>query len=262
MCAIENAVANELINGSGKYDDARMKLLARSICGVEYYLEGARENRVHADSALEVAERYIQELGYELTSAVVEEDSLPPSEPIEALPSPPAEPVVAEEVGNELAVMGDDTDEEIVEIFLEEVDEEIESIQKNLPAWIHNPEDKESLATLRRSFHTLKGSGRLVGAMRMGEFSWAMENLLNRVIENTVPLTTFVTDVLTEASSLLVELATQIKDGTLTQGPVSQLMERADALSSGETPQAEETVSNEVVCEDDSSDDGMDSVFI
>ena len=33
---------------------------------------------------------------------------------------------------------------------------------------------------MRRSFHTLKGSGRMVGAQLIGEFAWSIENLLNR----------------------------------------------------------------------------------
>ena len=39
---------------------------------------------------------------------------------------------------------------------------------------------------MRRAFHTLKGSGRMVGATDISEFAWAIENLLNRVIENTL----------------------------------------------------------------------------
>ena len=41
------------------------------------------------------------------------------------------------------------------------------------------PDDMETLITVRRSFHTLKGSGRMVGAERIGEYCWTVENLLN-----------------------------------------------------------------------------------
>ena len=43
-----------------------------------------------------------------------------------------------------------------------------------------------ALASLRRSFHTLKGSGRMVGADLIGEFCWNVERLLNRIINGTV----------------------------------------------------------------------------
>ena len=54
------------------------------------------------------------------------------------------------------------------------------------PSGATNRDDSESLQTMRRSFHTLKGSGRIVGASNIGEFSWSVENLLNRVIDGTV----------------------------------------------------------------------------
>ena len=39
-----------------------------------------------------------------------------------------------------------------------------------LPAWRRAPQDAELLRPIRRVFHTLKGSGRLVGARTLGEF--------------------------------------------------------------------------------------------
>jgi chemosensory pili system protein ChpA (sensor histidine kinase/response regulator) len=42
---------------------------------------------------------------------------------------------------------------------------------------------------VRRSFHTLKGSGRMVGARDLAEFAWSIENLLNRLLDNTLTRT-------------------------------------------------------------------------
>src|SRR3546814_7704119 len=57
----------------------------------------------------------------------------------------------------------DDIDDEIREVFLEEFQEEIQNLQQTLPAWRANPAALDMLRTIRRVFHTLKGSGRLVG---------------------------------------------------------------------------------------------------
>ncbi|HBZ99939.1 MAG TPA: hypothetical protein DEO97_15070, partial [Pseudomonas sp.] len=35
-------------------------------------------------------------------------------------------------------------------------------------------------------FHTLKGSGRMVRALIIGELAWSIENLLNRVLDRTI----------------------------------------------------------------------------
>ena len=39
----------------------------------------------------------------------------------------------------------------------------------------HNPGDREALVTVRRQFHTLKGSGRMVGLTELGELAWGVE---------------------------------------------------------------------------------------
>jgi chemosensory pili system protein ChpA (sensor histidine kinase/response regulator) len=63
-------------------------------------------------------------------------------------------------------------DPELLELFIEEAKEEIATIRNNLPQWAASPDDMETLITVRRSFHTLKGSGRMVGAERMRR-AWA-----------------------------------------------------------------------------------------
>ena len=47
----------------------------------------------------------------------------------------------------------------------------------------HNPGDREALVTVRRQFHTLKGSGRMVGLTELGELAWGVERIHNRLLE-------------------------------------------------------------------------------
>lgn len=79
-----------------------------------------------------------------------------------------------------------DIDHEIIEIFVEEAGEVIEAIAEYFPRWANNFEDKEALTEFRRAFHTLKGSGRMVGANDIGELAWSIENMLNRIIDQTI----------------------------------------------------------------------------
>ncbi|MGO1540818.1 MAG: Hpt domain-containing protein, partial [Luteimonas sp.] len=78
---------------------------------------------------------------------------------------------------------GDEIDDEIREVFLEEFAEEIDNLDVLLPPWREDPENMERLRPIRRVFHTLKGSGHLVGARTLSEFSRKIESLLNRVLE-------------------------------------------------------------------------------
>jgi chemosensory pili system protein ChpA (sensor histidine kinase/response regulator) len=58
---------------------------------------------------------------------------------------------------------GAEIDRELLEIFLEERAEVVATIYGNLTVCRDAPHDREALTTIRRGFHTLKGSGRMVG---------------------------------------------------------------------------------------------------
>src|SRR4029077_14222462 len=77
-------------------------------------------------------------------------------------------------------------DPELLTLYIEEAREEVARIGKLFPAWEQNPLETEALSGVRRAFHTLKGSGRMVGATDISEFAWSIENLLNKIIENTL----------------------------------------------------------------------------
>ena len=87
-----------------------------------------------------------------------------------------------EEVAREAAVF----DDEILEIFIEEA-KEIAAMAKGLVEKLKfDSSDDDARADLRRSFHTLKGSGRMSGAVEFGEFAWSLEELLNKVIAGKI----------------------------------------------------------------------------
>ena len=70
-------------------------------------------------------------------------------------------------------------DAELLEIFLMEADEVLGFVQTTLPKSRKDPDNQEHLTSLRRSFHTLKGSGRMVGLMVFGEAAWNIEQVMN-----------------------------------------------------------------------------------
>jgi len=73
--------------------------------------------------------------------------------------------------------------EELLEIFLEEAREVLANIEASLPVSRAEPANLEALSTLRRAFHTLKGSGRMVGLTMLGDAAWEVEQVFNRWLE-------------------------------------------------------------------------------
>lgn len=111
-----------------------------------------------------------------------------PEAATEVFESPGQSAPVEEPVGAvEETAMEDDGeyDPEIVEIFIEEAGEVLETINEYLPQWMADPSNDEARTEVRRAYHTLKGSGRMVGATDIGELAWSVENMLNRVLDNT-----------------------------------------------------------------------------
>ncbi|MFL0800215.1 MAG: Hpt domain-containing protein [Agarilytica sp.] len=82
-----------------------------------------------------------------------------------------------------------DIDDEIIEIFIEEAGEVLETLEEYVPQWQAKESDQDALVVVRRAFHTLKGSGRMVEAFDIGELAWSVENMLNRVIDRTIKVT-------------------------------------------------------------------------
>ena len=109
-------------------------------------------------------------------------------------------------------------DPELLELFIEEAKEEIASIRRGLPKWTADPDDLETLITVRRSFHTLKGSGRMVGAERIGEYCWAVEDLLNRLINRTLQCTPPMVDFIVAAAAAVPELVEQLEVAAVADG--------------------------------------------
>ena len=132
------------------------------------------------------------------------------------------------------SVPSDDIDEEIREVFLEEVQEEVENLNRCLPEWKNNTADFEKLKPVRRSFHTMKGSGRLVGAMALGEFSWKVENTLNRVLDKSIAITPAVLDLLDKAVAALPALLAALRGEQLRGADVPQIIAVAEKLAAGE----------------------------
>ncbi len=164
-----------------------------------------------------------------------------------------ADELIVEQVQQVVVTQADDDeviDNEIIEIFIEEVGEVQQTLNEFLPQWQANTDDEPALAEVRRAFHTLKGSGRMVGATALGEMAWSIENMLNRVIDRTIRVDVSVVQTVTETIDTVPELLELFKQGrNETTARADEIAARAEKLSKGESVEAvvvEALVSEEV----------------
>ena len=86
------------------------------------------------------------------------------------LPSGPASPPLPAD---------DRVDAELLDIFLEEAGEVLADANAAMRVLDADPQSATAVVNLRRGFHTLKGSGRMVGLAAFGAAAWSIEDTLN-----------------------------------------------------------------------------------
>jgi chemosensory pili system protein ChpA (sensor histidine kinase/response regulator) len=246
--------------------------LADAIVSIEYYMETVRAGRREPWYMLDNAEAclaVLQETAARLKAE--DQDQDPSTQVLKAVRTEPTPSAKA--AGNRVSntdvlpmpVVAPDAehlDPELLELFIEEAKEEIASINRNLPQWAEAPDDMETLITVRRSFHTLKGSGRMVGAERIGEYCWSVENLLNKLINRTLIRTPPMIQFILAASKLVPELVEQLEVGAEPESDVALYMARASAFAEGDPNAAVLTLAREEPAPAESPALEMDPVLL
>jgi chemosensory pili system protein ChpA (sensor histidine kinase/response regulator) len=100
----------------------------------------------------------------------------PVAEVAPAQEAAPAEEVPAGfEAGKEQRRIKDDVDRDLLPIFLDEAKEILPQVSEGVRRWKLAPADHTPIAELVRHLHTLKGSARMTGLMRLGELAHVLE---------------------------------------------------------------------------------------
>ncbi|WP_331345010.1 Hpt domain-containing protein [Cellvibrio sp. UBA7661] len=133
----------------------------------------------------------------------------------------------------------EDIDDEIIEIFIEEASETTETIAEYFPRWAQNFDNTEALTEFRRAFHTLKGSGRMVGANEIGELAWSIENMLNRVLDHTIIASAVHVHIIEKVRQLLPGMIAAFRDNQpyAHADLAERYREQAHSLAQGITPE-------------------------
>src|SRR5260221_608087 len=240
MDAIGAQVRKLIEPGAPAPDAIRLERVADAIVSIEYYMETVQSGRNDPWYMLDNAEMCIKTLADEALSRVPD-IGISSTDAAKTVKLDPPETRAVERTKRAHAATHplitvpepEPVDPQFLELFIEEAKEEIASIQSSFPQWDQNPMDLESLALMRRSFHTLKGSGRMVGARSIAEFGWSIENLLNRSIDKTLSRTPGMMALLRSTVAALPQLVEQLETGRHNSVPIEALMARAFAYADG-----------------------------
>jgi chemosensory pili system protein ChpA (sensor histidine kinase/response regulator) len=102
-------------------------------------------------------------------------------------------------------------DDELLDIYLTEAEEVLAHIAQNCQALRVNVTDNKALVEVRRSFHTLKGSGRTVGLSALGEVAGKVETFLNGVLDKKTNLNTPQVHAIEQVSAAFADWATTLR---------------------------------------------------
>ncbi len=166
---------------------AQWEALADVIAGIDYYLECAPLNQEAGNKILEVVRQKLLAIKL-LEVSVVEKNTAEELTTEELTTEEPTTEEPTVEIASAFSEINM-IDDEVIDIFVEEVGEILETLDTYFLRWQESHIDAVAMKEMRRGFHSLKGSGRMVGAVTLGEVAWCAENLMNRLIDRTIRVT-------------------------------------------------------------------------
>ena len=230
----------ELTTTFDKDHQSHLEPLTDAVAALELYLAGCRDEQTNSLRFLEVMHARMEGLpeasasGDKIASTSIElprfRSETPASEPVSA---PKAQPRAGKVT---------DVDPAMLDIFIEEFDSVALRMGQYLPAWLDNEDDNRALTELRRGFHTLKGSGRMIGAMEVGDFSWHIEDLLNKLFEKKLAPSTSARQSVTLAVAALADFRARLlgEDSVLGEEGIRAMANFARNLADGNVPKINE----------------------
>ena len=132
--------------------------------------------------------------------------------------------------------MIDDSMQEIVNDFIQEALELLESLNENFIELEKQPDNKEILNTIFRAAHTVKGSAGFLGFQNIVELAHSAENILNKLRQGEIILTSEMTDYLLKTmdilKSMIIKVSENGSEGEAPEGN-AELIGKLNALSEG-----------------------------
>ena len=125
---------------------------------------------------------------------------------------------------------GLEDDVEMRDIFIEEAREVVADANAAIHRLVDAPDSQSDMTTVRRAFHTLKGSSRMVGLRDFGDAAWSCEQLFNARLAQAPHMDAPLRLLATEALSYLADWTEAIAAGRNGGHQSAAVARAADAL--------------------------------
>ena len=127
----------------------------------------------------------------------------------------------------------DDVDAELLGIFIAEAQEVLGVVVETLPRAADEPGNQQTLTGLRRAFHTLKGSSRMVGLEAFGATAASIERVMNIWLADGRAATADLLALLAHAYAELDAWVAELAAGQAPQRDGAALIEAAARVQEG-----------------------------
>jgi chemosensory pili system protein ChpA (sensor histidine kinase/response regulator) len=133
-----------------------------------------------------------------------------------------------------LAAIPEESEPELLEIFLEEASEVLVALNEAREVCQCSPDDAASMTVIRRGFHTLKGSGRMVGLNDLGETAWHLEQLMNGWLAENKPASSDLLHLIGRARDVFQDWINALQANLVIALPVPALLAAVERVSQGQ----------------------------
>ncbi|MGD9188852.1 MAG: chemotaxis protein CheA [Desulfobacteraceae bacterium] len=218
--AIENPQFSALINALGAYLE---RIILRETADIEPFESGIEHLQAfcrslinQVDDTVDVSS-VLSTLGGDSITDTVASAKTAAFDKIEetAMAALPIPDNIAEDL-KRFGAPDPNLSEEDIEIFtgfVMESLEALESIEVGLIDLEQNPDDMESINTIFRSFHTIKGVSGFLGLERINKLSHCSENLLDKIRSGEINIDADATDVILNSVDLLKQMIEGVQIG-------------------------------------------------
>ncbi len=128
-----------------------------------------------------------------------------------------------------------DENSKYLDLFFEETDEHLQSLNEQVLELENNPEDSSIVDVMFRSAHTIKGMAATMGYDTMAKLTHKMENVFDLLKQKIIPADATSIALIFDCLDTLSDLVEDLREENDAERDITNLVQRLDHVSSGKS---------------------------